>query len=250
MISLVRAEVRKLRTTQVASWLLGADVAVSALVVAGSLASHESVRTPDDLASLFANANGALLTAFLLGVIGITAEFRHQTITSTVLGTPTRHSIVSAKLITYGGAGIVYGIMCVAVQVAIAAPWLASRHVTVDVTDATLLRTLLGMPAVFALFATMGIGIGALLRNQTLAVTLGLVFLLVIQNLIIAIPGARDAWAYTPGGATTAILFPEGHSTPGGVHALAPAIGLLALFVWTLVPGVVALVTTVARDIT
>jgi hypothetical protein len=70
-----------------------------------------------------------------------------------------------------------------------------------------------GLVLAFALFAIMGIGIGALLRNQMLATSLGLVFLLVINNLIAAIPRVRAAYPYTPAGAMIAIVYPPGSNS-------------------------------------
>ena len=96
MIRLVRAELLKLRTTQVWFWLLLASLAVSVLAAVAGLASDE-VRKPADVATIFANANGGLAVAFILGILGITTEFRHQTFTSAVLATPSRWAIVSAE---------------------------------------------------------------------------------------------------------------------------------------------------------
>lgn len=250
VIALIRAELLKLRTTQVWLWLLVGDIALGALVAVASLASSGAVRSPADVPEIFATANGALLTAFVLGVLGITTEFRHQTITSTVLVTPTRSPVMAAKVITYAAVGVLYALACLTVQLAIVLPWLSARRIAFRLTDPTLLRALLGLPVVFALFAVMGVGIGPVLRNQTLAVTLGLLFLLVVQNLISAIPGVRAAWAYTPAGATTAVLFPRHHTGPGDARLLPPAGGLAALVVWAFAPAVLGAAIAIHHDIT
>src|SRR3954471_4271889 len=240
MIRLIRAEVLKLRTTQVWLWLLLADIAVGALVAIGSLAPHDAIKESKDVPFLFATSNSALLTAFVLGVLGITTEFRYQTITPTVLATPSRWAIVTAKMITYAFVGLVYAAACVGVQLAIALPWLSARHIDVDFHDHNLQRALFGMLVVFALFALFGIGLGALLRNQILSVTLGLIFLLVIQNLVVAIPPIQDAWAYTPAGATIAILYPYERATGADdVQLLHASGGILVLLLWAIVPAVI-----------
>lgn len=249
MLRLVRAEFLKLRTTQVWLWMLVADVAVGALVAIGSLAS-DAIKEPKDVPYLFATSNSALITAFVVSVLGITTEFRYQTITPTVLQTPSRWAIVAAKMITYAAVGAGYAIACVGVQLAIAIPWLSGKHIDVDFHDGDLLRAVLGMPGVFALFALFGIGLGALLRNQILAVTLGLIFLLVVQNLVAAIPAIRDAWAYTPAGATIAILYPfetAGGDDPQLLHA--PG-GVLVLLLWAFVPAIIGAAFSMTRDIT
>ena len=74
MIQLVRAELLKLRTTQVWIWMLLLAIAVGVLAVVATLASKD-VKSAADVPLLFANANGAIVTAFILGVLGITTEF-------------------------------------------------------------------------------------------------------------------------------------------------------------------------------
>ena len=250
MLRLVRAEFVKLRTTQVWLWMLLADVAIGGLVAVASLAPNDVITAPKDVPYLFATSNGALLTAFVLGVLGMTTEYRHQTITPTVLATPSRWAIVTAKLITYAVVGVAYAAACIGVQLAIALPWLSAKHIHVDFADHDLQRALFGMPGVFALFALFGIGVGALLRSQILAVTLGLVFLLVVQNLVAAIPSIQDAWAYTPAGATIAILYPYERASAADVQLLHAQAGLLVLVLWALVPAAVGAGYSMNRDIT
>jgi ABC-2 type transport system permease protein len=249
MVRLIRAEFLKLRTTQVWFWLLLADIVIGAGVAIGSLAPHDVIKASKDVPYLFATANGALITAFVLGVLGITTEVRHQTITSTLLATPSRWAMVAAKMVTYALVGVVYACACVGVQLAIALPWLAAKHVDVRF-DNNLQRALFGMLVVFALFAIIGVSAGALLRNQVLAVTLGLVFLLLLQNLIAAIPATQDAWAYTPSGATIAILYPYEHAKPDEPQLLHAQAAVLVLLVWALIPAALGAAITLNRDIT
>ena len=250
MVRLVRAEFVKLRTTQVWMWMLLADVAIGALVAIASLAPHGAIEEPKDVPYLFATSNGALITAFVLGVLGVTTECRHQTITPTVLATPSRCAIITAKMITYAAVGVAYAAACVGVQLAIALPWLSAKHIDVDFANHDLQRALFGMLGVFALFALFGIGVGALLRSQILAVTLGLVFLLVLQNLVAAIPAVQDAWAYTPAGATIAILYPYERASGNDVQLLHAAPGLVVLVLWALLPAAIGAAYSMNRDIT
>jgi ABC-2 type transport system permease protein len=104
---------------------------------------------------------------------------------------------------------------------------------------------------VCVLFAIMGIGIGSLLRNQSLAISLGLVFLLVINNLIAAIPGVRAAYPYTPIGAMISVIYPPGSdSNPDGITLLSRPGGITVLLLWALVPAVIGAALTLNRDIT
>lgn len=248
MIRLVRAELLKLRTTQVWFWLLLASLAVSVLAAVAGLASDE-VRKPADVATIFANANGGLAVAFILGVLGMTTEFRYQTFTSAVLATPSRWAIVSAKLLAYALVGAAYAAVGIAVQLAIAAPWLSSKGIDLEL-GGPVGHAMLGLVLVFVLFAVIGVGVGALLRNQVLAMSLGLVFLLVVNNVLAAIPGAKSVFPYTPEGAMIAIVYPGGNNGPEGVELLSTAGGVIVLMLWALIPAALGAAVTLNRDIT
>jgi ABC-2 type transport system permease protein len=249
MIRLVRAEFVKLRTTQVWFWLLIAAIAISVLVVLGSFLSSDGVKTAADVPGVFASANQAALAVFVLGVLGVTTEYRYQTITPTVLITPSRWTLISAKLIAYALLGIVYALICIVVQLAMVLPWLASRNIDFDLGDPDLRRALFGVFLVLALYGIIGLGVGALLKNQIVAVTIGVIFLLILQNLLLAIPGVRHAWPYMPAGATTAILSNQSDS-PDIVTILSPAAGVVVLLLWAFIPALLGAGITMNRDIT
>jgi len=249
MIRLIRAELLKLRTTQVWFWLLLAGLAVGVLAAVAGLASDD-VQEPSDVATIFANANGGLAVAFILGILGITTELRYQTFTPTVLTTPSRWAIVAAKLITYALVAAAYAILGILVQLAITVPWLSSKHIDFEL-GGDVGHAIVGLVLVFVLFSIMGIGIGSLLRNQGLAISLGLVFLLVINNLIAAIPGVRAAFPYTPIGAMISVIYPPGgDSDPEGITLLSRPGGIVVLLLWALVPAVMGAALTLNRDIT
>ena len=248
MIQLVRAELLKLRTTQVWFWMLLLAIAVGVLAVVATLASND-VKSAADVPLLFANANGAIVTAFILGVLGITTEFRYQTITPTVLQTPSRWT-VAAKLLSYAIIGLAYALACLAVQLMIALPWLSAKGIDFSLSDPDLRRAIFGFPVIFLLFAIMGIGVGALLRNQIVAMVVGLVFLLALENILVAIPKVRNAYPYLPGGAMQGVLYPADEPGPDGVDLFGTTGSLLVLLAWALIPAVIGAAYSLTRDIT
>lgn len=249
MIQLVRAELLKLRTTQVWFWMLLLAIAVGVLAVVATLASND-VKSPADVPLLFANANGAIVTAFILGVLGITTEFRYQTITPTVLQTPSRWTVVAAKLLSYAIIGLAYALACLAVQLMIALPWLSAKGIDFSLSDPDLRRAIFGFPVIFLLFAIMGIGVGALLRNQIVAMVVGLVFLLALENILVAIPKVRNAYPYLPGGAMQGVLYPADEPGPDGVDLFGTTGSLLVLLAWALIPALIGAAYSLTRDIT
>lgn len=107
MIRLVRAEFDKLFTTKLWLWLLLGALALTAMFLSFTIAfdgvegnPQPTLDTPEGQRNLFASAAGASTFALLLGIIGVTGEFRHQTATPTFLATPHRGRVIVAKLIS------------------------------------------------------------------------------------------------------------------------------------------------------
>jgi hypothetical protein len=251
MIRLLRAEFLKLRTTQVWFWLLLGVIAVSGLLIVGGLAPSNGVQDASDVPDLFASASTAYIVVFTLGVLGVTTEFRYQTITATLLVTPSRWAVVTAKMITYAILGVAYALVAVATQLAVAVPWLAAKDIDVDYGSDHVVHAILGVFAVVALYGIIGLGVGALVHNQIVAVVVGIIFLLVLQNIILLIPGVRYAWPYTPNGASQAILHTTGSTeVTDGVHLLSAGGGVVVLLLWAFVPAILGAAITMNRDIT
>ena len=249
MTHLIRAEFRKLFTTQVWFWLLLASVAITLIGVIAQIAG-----TSDDAVlqaqqhDVFTSGNAAYIAVFVLGVLAITTEFRYQTITPTVLTTPNRWVIVGAKLITYAIVGVLYALICVAFQLAVAIPWLSARGIHMDA--GTVIPASASAFAVVALYALVGLGAGALVKNQIVGVSVGLIFILVLQNLILIIPGVKHIYPYLPGGAADAITTAtSADRTRNGVEILSVAGGIVTLVMWGLVMSILGAGLTMQRDI-
>jgi hypothetical protein len=138
-------------------------------------------------------------------VIGLTGEFRHRTATATSLATPRRSRVALAKFTTYGLAGIGHALVCIAVTIAIALPWLAAEGVDVSLSANGIPTTLAGVVAVVALFGLIGVGLGTLLREQV-ATTVGLlVYLFVAEPVVTRIPALSEWMRFLPGAAHGAL---------------------------------------------
>lgn len=250
MNRLIRAEFLKLRTTQVWFWLLVGTVAVSGLLIVAQIAPSDGVRTASDVPDMFTSSGTAYIVVFVLGVLGVTTEFRYQTITPTVLQTPSRWAIVTAKMITYAIVGAVYAVIAIAVQIAIAVPWLSTKNITVQFGNNHVQHALISVFVVLAMFGIVGLGVGALVRNQIVAVVVGIIFLAIVEHLLLLIPGVRNAWPYMPGAASTAIMHTTGDDTVNGVHLLSTWAGVGVLLAWAFVPAIVGAAFSMNRDIT
>jgi ABC-2 type transport system permease protein len=187
---------------------------------------------------------GSLLAALFAGLVGalsITGEIRHGTIRPTFLITPRRGRVVAAKIVASGLVGIVFGLVAVGVAIGVGSAALAARGIpiTLDGSDYTLMPA--GGIAAAALWAPLGLGLGALLRNQVATLLAIFLWLFFIENLLIDfVPGAGK---FAPGAAAAAItgLDPD--------RLLAPAYGALLLAVYAAAAAAAGSIATLRRDV-
>jgi ABC-2 type transport system permease protein len=193
MTHLIRAEALRLATTRT-YWLLAAGATV---LIAGGIAATAAATsfTPgtSPARSVLAVAGLAQTVALLAGALSVTGEFRHKTITPAVLITPRRTPLLTAKLITMAAAGLAFGLAATGLATAIALPLLAARHIPAGISGTQATAIIAGGGAATALGAALGIGIGAIIRNQVGAVVTVLALLYVAEPLLGFIPHAGTA---------------------------------------------------------
>jgi ABC-2 type transport system permease protein len=242
MSSLVSAEFLKLRTTRTAYGFLAAIVLLTLGVVAANSANVD-LRTKDDLEEALSGAGIAAALLLVLGIVATTGEHRHGTITSTLLASPDRRRLVGAKTIAYLLTGALLGVAAVLATFAVAVPWLAARDAPLDLLDAGDYLGLFGEGvAVSALSGAIGVGIGAIVRNQVAAVVGTLIYLFVLEPVIGVI--SSDVAAYTIGGSQSAL-------TAAPVEdALDPLVAGLVLAAWALALGLAGAELEERRDVT
>jgi ABC-2 type transport system permease protein len=254
MIGLVRAEWTKLFTTRV--WLgltLGACAMVgglSALLtgLAGSAPQNGQPGLPpvgDPVFEQVALAVSAEAVALflILGIIGMTQEYRHRTATPTFLTTPRRWRVVVAKLVAYALAAVPLVLAVLAVNVLVVTVYAGARGAAPSLNEDNL-EVLWRSGLVLVIYAVIGVGVGALLRNQVGAIVGALVYLFVVEGVIQSIPATQPAYKWMPGGALDATL-----PTFQQVDLLEPWQGGLLLLGYGLVAAFLGTVFAVRRDV-
>lgn len=252
MNRLVRGEFRKLFTTRLWLWMLLGACAITAMFMSFTIAFDGAEGSPSPPLStaagqrnLFGVAGSAGVFVLILGIIAITGEFRHQTVTPTFLATPHRGRVVISKLLAYAVAGVGYGVAVVLLAVAIALPWVSAKGIDLSLTGNGIPGTLAGVVAGIAVYALLGVGVGALIRNQIAAVVGSLVYLFVVEGFVSALPTIRDYYKYFPGGANSALV---GAQQPN-VTLLEPWQGGLLLVAYGVVFAVAGTWIAVRRDV-
>jgi hypothetical protein len=232
---LVRAEWTKLLTTRV--WiglLLGSCVLVGGFAAlftgfaGGSGSGLPAVGTPEYEQLVLAVSANATILFVVLGIIGTTQEYRHRTATPTFLASPHRGRVVIAKLIAYGLAAVPMALVVIAVDVLVVLGYAGAK----------------GAGVALVLYTLIGVGVGALLRNQVGAIVGSLVYLFVVESLIQGIPATSGAYKWLPGGALQAVI--AGTDTGDVLSAWQ---GGLLLLGYGLVAAVLGTVLAVRRDV-
>jgi len=214
MIRLIAGEFHKLFTTRLWLWLLLGSMALTALYGSLLIAFANDPDTvtfplstaPGQQTLIAVAAGGANTLIAVLAAIGLTAEFRHRTATATFLATPHRGRVVVAKLVTFGIIGIAYAVACLAVVIVVAVPWLAAKNIDLSLTGNGIPGTMAAVVADVAIFALVGVGVGALVRNQVAAVVGLLIYRFVAEPIVTRIPALTDWTIYLPGQASSAII--------------------------------------------
>jgi ABC-2 type transport system permease protein len=229
MKPLLRAELIKLRTTRTFAGLAGAAVATSLLitVLVGILTdpTAESVLT-----DVFASDMSGLFI-FMLAVIGITGEWRHRTITSSLLAAPDRLRFLAAKMLAFAAAGVVLSLL-ISLAITIAGMVVVTAR-DLPAPDAGELAALLGRNAIVAMFVgALGVGLGALVRNQVVAVVGVLVVGFLVEPTVTAL--LPEAGRYGPFTALPTSLagIPAEDAGIGEVDLLSPWLAALTMTGW------------------
>ena len=165
--------------------------------------------------SVLAIAGLAQTVALIAGALSVTGEFWHKTITPAVLITPRRTPLLAAKLITLAAVGLVFGLAATGMAATITLPLLAARHIPAGVSATGIAAIIVGGAIATALAAALGVGVGAIIRNQAAAITAVLALLYIAEPLLGFIPHLGTAiQQYGLGGlaaaATRSAGFPPG----------------------------------------
>jgi ABC-type transport system involved in multi-copper enzyme maturation permease subunit len=241
----LRAEFLKQRSTRTSIGLFAAMLALVLLAVllhAFALAPEDVDSRSEQLTNVFGwgEVFGALF-AGLLGGMSITSEIRHGTIRPTFLVTPRRGRVVAAKAIASMLTGFGFGLIAATVAAGAGSIALSARGMEthLDVGDYALL--LAGSAAATALWAAIGLGVGAVVRNQVATTIALIVWLLFVDNQLAA--NVAGLGRFAPGALGQALSGQDPDTL------LAPALGALLLALYAVAAAAGGWFATARRDV-
>jgi ABC-type transport system involved in multi-copper enzyme maturation permease subunit len=248
MIAPLRSELFKQRTTRtnlfLLLWMVGVLVLVVVLHVSSFSATDLGERDNQMRIVGLGTSIGALFAA-LLGAMSITGEIRHGTIRPTLLATPQRARVIAAKAAASALAGLAVGLLAEGLAAGGEAAGLAARGIPIELDSGDYAQLLIGGALAAALFAVIGVGVGALVRNQVAALVGPCVWLLFLEPILVGnLPtAAKFAPAASAGAITGAIQSQIADSL------LAPALGVLLLTAYAAVASAAGAITTTRCDV-
>jgi ABC-2 type transport system permease protein len=245
MSAALRAELFKQRSTRTGLALLAALLGLVAVAVL----LHVYGFGADDLSSksnqLQVFNPGQLLGslfAALLGAMSFTAEIRYGTIRPTFLVTPWRGRVVAAKVGASILIGAGFGLASGSLAAVVGTVALGARGIDVQLDAGDYALILAGGAASAALWAAIGLGVGALFRNQVPALIGLCAWLLFVEGLLVG-DALEDPGRFTPGAAAAALSGQESDTL------LSPALAFVLLALYAAAAALAGARATSRRDV-
>jgi ABC-2 type transport system permease protein len=194
----------------------------------------------------------------ILGVLAATAEVRYQTLTPTFLAVPRRGRVLAAKLIVIALAGGIFGVFGLIGSMGAGAPLLAAFGVDPLLGESDTWAMAGRIIIASALWAIIGVGVGALIPNQIAAIVVVLAFTQFVEPIL---RFGTSIWEWTanvgkflPGAASDALVGSSIFTSLGAATASTQALewwqGGLVLLGIAAVVTIAGYLTTWRRDIT
>jgi ABC-2 type transport system permease protein len=267
VISTIRSEWLKIRTTAV-PWVLGGiAVVVNGLLILVYYLNHGATggnnsngapspnsfgipnypHTTQQLRNLLGSGFEGYILALLLGVLIVTTEFRHKTVTTSFLVTPRRPQFVGGKIITAALLGAVLAVIMLITAFVAGGIVLAALGGSFSSLAGQLSAVAPGMILVFALFAILGVGVGSVLTNQVAAIIVCLGWFIILEGILVALVHGAARWVPT-GAAAAAANLTRGQGVRFGLFS--PWEGALLMLGYGLLFAAVGSFILTRRDIT
>jgi ABC-2 type transport system permease protein len=244
LANLAAAEWLKLRTTRLLHGTIPLAVLLSFAAVAGEVVAADGARSlesGDGVRNVLAVTGTGALVVLVVGIVISAGEYRHGTIADTYLGEPRRRRVLAAKLAVAAGLGLTVGVVSAGVSVGVAGLLYRTEGATFPFGDGSVWLTLLGALVYNALFAVIGVALGALVRNQVLAVALALAWFAVVEHTLVNL--APDVGRWLPVAAGQAIV-----RTPLE-RLLSPLAGVAVLAAYAAAIALAGLRAVATRDV-
>ncbi|PTR31091.1 ABC-2 type transport system permease protein [Rhodococcus sp. OK519] len=192
-MSVLNAERIKLTSTKSPLWcsLIAVVVSVGFAAIMG-VAYKSTVESGDTSFGEFSVALtqagaaqfGAMLV-MIMSALAVTTEYRFGVIRTTFQAIPNRTQVIGGKALLLAIVAAVLGLIIALLSFTVGQ---ATSGLSLSIGDGSNARELFGIPIYFALLAVLAVGVGTLIRQSAGAISLLLLWPLVIESLATIIP--------------------------------------------------------------
>jgi ABC-2 type transport system permease protein len=209
----VASEWVKIRTVRSTMWSLLAMVVVSVgltAVIAGvnasQIANGSNNTHPDEL--IIVGLFFGQITALVLGSLVMSAEYSTGMIRASLSAVPHRVRLLCAKALVLAIVIFVIGTVTSFACYGVSETFLSAKHIGVPLSQPGVMRAVIGGGLYLTVLALFGFALAALMRHTAAAITTGLGFIFVIDNVAGLLPGGWGHWIYKllPGNAGSQVL--------------------------------------------
>jgi ABC-2 type transport system permease protein len=268
VIVALRSELSKVRSTRM--WWLLALVLFGYLAFLGAVMAFSLTRDPTSMTGgmgtvTVLSGRAIAQTVYTLavslgyvfplviGALSMTNEFRHQTITPTLLAEPRRGIVLEAKLAVGAGLGTVYGVVGTAGAVVGGLPFLLTEGDGAHLDDRGVLADLLFSVVAMAIWCVIGVGLGSLLTNQVASIVVILAFTQFVEPILriglVALDPLAGVQKFLPGAAAEALAGSSLYSTTGMLGLLDRGWGAVVLLAYAAAFALLGRYTTLRQDV-
>lgn len=261
-MNILKSEFLKLVYSRRTWWIVLASIGIA--VISSAFSPYALAQLKDQVVmpltssaavdGIYAKALGGYIFVIVIGVLMMTSEFHNHTAIATFLATPKRSHALYAKLVMAVIAGAIINLIATVVGMASAAIALSFYPEAVAPSSDIFINYPAASLLIGAVLAVIGVGVGALIRNQTVAISVAMIWIFLVDRILGVL--FVSVGKYLPTGLITSMMnIKLSVTTTSKVASLntadyldpLPAAGLLLLY--GVVFAVAAMFTTMRRDI-
>jgi len=215
MIRVFKSEWRKLRRPTLFLGTMLASAGLTGLVTSllfllidspqgnsdrGNMISREILQLPSGLTIGFSNAAGLLgIVALCVFAAQTAQEYTYGTLRNLLVRQPRRLQLLIGKYVSMASFAIVMVILAAVISMSLAFGLSGKAKVETDAwvtADALqeMAKTFGNVLLSVIAFGTVGMILGLLLRSPISAISLGVIWLLIVENILIAVKGSLGKW--------------------------------------------------------
>lgn len=252
MLTTLSVERIKLFSTKSPYWCL-AVIVFAVWGLALTIALVDNGREATVFTSQTGGALG-LMTFMVMSALTVTTEYRFGTIRNSFLAVPQRGLVLAGKTVLMAVIGAIVGVVTSGGAFYLTKLLAKNPIVPLELSNGNDVRLVLGYAALYAIGGVLAIGVGTLVRQSAGAVSLLLLWPLLVETLLMLITSIRKIVPWLPFNAGFNFVNPGGS---GGMFGRTQALpypgpsaqqGLTVFLVTALVIWLLALLSLYQRD--